>query len=68
MSRIVTYLKRGAGVVTSRGDVHYVVTEHGVVNLFGKNLRERAQALIAIADPRFRDDLESEAKARKLLS
>lgn len=54
--------------MTSRGDVHYVVTEHGVVNLFGKNLRERAQALIAIADPRFRDDLESEAKARKLLS
>ena len=68
MSRIVTYLKRGAGVVTSRGHVHYVVTEHGVVNLFGKNLRERAQALIAIEDPRFRDDLESEAKARKLLS
>lgn len=66
-SRIVPYLKRGAGVVTSRADIHYVVTEHGVANLFGKNLRERAESLIAIAEPRFRDELESEAKARKLL-
>jgi hypothetical protein len=45
-----------------------VVTEHGVVNLFGTNLRERAEALIAIADPRFRDEVESGAKARKLLA
>jgi acyl-CoA hydrolase len=67
MSRIVPFLKEGAGVVTSRADVHYVVTEHGVVNLFGKNLRERAEALISIADPAFRDDLENEAKKRKLL-
>jgi acyl-CoA hydrolase len=67
MSRIVPFLKEGAGVVTSRADVHYVATEHGVVNLFGKNLRERAEALIRIADPAFRDDLEREAKDRKLL-
>ena len=67
VSRIVPYLKQGAGVVTTRADLHYVVTEHGVANLFGKNLRERAEALIGIADPRFRDDLEREAKARKLL-
>ncbi len=66
-SRIVPFLKTGAGVVTSRADVHYVVTEHGVANLFGRNLRERCEALIGIADPRFRDDLEREARARKLL-
>jgi acyl-CoA hydrolase len=67
MSRIVPYLKQGAGVVTSRADVHYVVTEHGVANLFGKNLRERAEALIGIAQPEFRDDLIQAAKERKLL-
>ena len=67
MSRIVPYLKEGAGVVTSRADVHYVVTEHGAVNLFGKNLRERAELLISIAHPDFQDDLERAAKARKLL-
>jgi acyl-CoA hydrolase len=67
MSRIVPYLKEGAGVVTSRADVHYLVTEFGVANLFGKNLRERALALIEIADPRFRDELERAAKERKLL-
>jgi acyl-CoA hydrolase len=66
-SRITTYLAHGAGVVTTRADVHYVVTEHGVANLFGKNLRERAEALIAIADPKFREELEREAKQRKLL-
>ncbi len=66
-SRIVPFLKRGAGVVTSRADVHYVVTEHGAANLFGKNLRERAEALIAIADPRFQDELVRAAKQRKLL-
>jgi acyl-CoA hydrolase len=68
MSRIVPYLKEGAGVVTSRADVHYVVTEHGVANLFGKNLRERVEALIGIADQRFQDDLEHAAKERKLLT
>ena len=67
MSRIVPFLKQGAGVVTSRADVHYVVTEHGVANLFGKNLRERAEALIGIADPEFQDELEAAAKERKLL-
>jgi acyl-CoA hydrolase len=44
-------------VVTGRADVHYVVTEHGVAYLWGKTLRQRAEALIAIADPRFRDEL-----------
>jgi 4-hydroxybutyrate CoA-transferase len=67
-SRIVPILRPGAGVVTSRADVQYVVTEHGVTNLFGKNLRERAKALIGIADPRFRSELERAARERKLLS
>ena len=58
VSRIVPVLEPGAGVVTSRADVHYVVTEHGIAYLHGKTLRERAQALIAIADPRFQADLE----------
>ncbi len=49
--RIVPYLKEGAGVVTTRGHVHYVVTEYGVAFLFGKNLRQRAKALIDIAHP-----------------
>jgi acyl-CoA hydrolase len=68
MSRIVPFLKQGAGVVTSRADVHWVVTEHGVVNLFGKNLRERVEALISIADPKFQEELELGAKDRKLLT
>ncbi len=67
MSRIVPFLKQGAGVVTSRADVHYLVTEYGAVNLFGKNLRERAEALIQVAHPIFRDELERAAKERKLL-
>jgi acyl-CoA hydrolase len=58
VSRIVPVLEPGAGVVTSRADVHYVVTEHGIANLHGKTLRERALALIAIADPRFQQELE----------
>ena len=53
VSRITPMLEPGAGVVTSRADVHYVVTEHGIASLHGKTLRERAEALIAIADPRF---------------
>jgi 4-hydroxybutyrate CoA-transferase len=57
VSRIVPMLDPGAGVVTSRADVHYVVTEHGVAYLWGKTLRQRAEALIAIADPKFRDEL-----------
>jgi acyl-CoA hydrolase len=67
VSKIVSMLKPGAGVVTSRGDVHYVVTEWGVAHLFGQNLRERAARLIAIAHPKFRPELEAEAKKRKLL-
>lgn len=66
-SKIVPYLKQGGGVVTTRADVHYVVTEHGVAYLHGKNLRQRASALIGIAAPNFREDLEKEAKKRKLL-
>ena len=58
VSRIVPVLEPGGGVVTSRADVHYVVTEHGVAYLHGKSLRERAEALIAIADPRFQQELE----------
>jgi len=58
VSRIVPVLDPGAGVVTSRGDVHYVVTEHGIAYLHGKSLRERAEALIGIADPRFKQELE----------
>lgn len=58
VSRIVPMLEPGAGVVTSRADVHYVVTEHGIAYLHGKTLRERAQALIAIADPQFQGELE----------
>ena len=61
VSRIVPMLKPGAGVVTSRGDVHYVVTEFGVAFLHGKNLRQRAEALIAIAHPGFREELSAEA-------
>ena len=58
LSRIVPSLKEGAGVVTSRADVRYVVTEHGVAQLWGKSLRERAKALVDIAHPDFREDLE----------
>jgi acyl-CoA hydrolase len=68
LSRIVPFLKEGAGVVTSRADVHFVVTEFGVAKLFGKNLRERASALIEIAHPDHQDDLEAAAKERKLLT
>jgi acyl-CoA hydrolase len=56
-SRIAPVLHPGAGVVTTRSDVHYVVTEYGVAYLRGKTIRQRAEALIAIADPRFRDVL-----------
>jgi len=66
-SRITAFLKKGAGVVTSRGDVHYVVTEFGIAYLHGKNLKERAKALIEIAHPDFREELERGAKERGLL-
>jgi acetyl-CoA hydrolase len=67
VSRIVETLAAGAGVVTSRADVHYVVTEHGVAYLYGKSLRERARALIGIAHPKFRDELTAAAKKRHIL-
>lgn len=58
--RIVSQLKRGAGIVTTRAHVHYVITEYGVVDLFGKTLKERAEALISIAHPEDRINLEKE--------
>lgn len=58
ISRIVPFLKQGAGVVTTRAHVHYVVTEYGIAYLFGKNLRQRAEALKAIAHPDDREALE----------
>jgi len=67
ISKIVSTLQIGAGVVTTRADVHYVVTEYGVAYLHGKNLRQRAEALINIAHPDFRQMLEQEAKKRNLL-
>jgi acyl-CoA hydrolase len=60
ISRIVPFLKPGAGVVTTRGHIHWVVTEYGKVNLFGKNMEQRAKALIAIAHPQHREELEKE--------
>lgn len=61
-SRIVAALQEGAGVVTTRAHARTVVTEHGVAELWGRSLRERAKALIAIADPAFREELEREAQ------
>jgi acyl-CoA hydrolase len=58
ISRITPFLKEGAGVVTTRGHVHWVVTEYGMVDLFGKNLKQRSLALIALAHPNHREELE----------
>jgi acetyl-CoA hydrolase len=66
LSRIVGTLDVGAGVVTTRAHVHYVVTEHGVAQLFGRSLRQRAEALIAIAHPDFREELRAVARGRRL--
>ncbi len=66
ISRIVSELHIGAGVVTTRADVHYVVTEYGVAFLHGKNLKERARALIDVAHPNFREELEKAAYERKI--
>ncbi|MBW0435145.1 acetyl-CoA hydrolase/transferase family protein [Leptospira yasudae] len=63
-SRIVPMLKPGADVVTTRAHVHYIVTEYGIANLYGKNLRQRAKALIEIAHPNHRETLEREALER----
>jgi 4-hydroxybutyrate CoA-transferase len=67
ISRIVCELDKGAAVSTSRNDVHYVVTEYGSANLRGKSLRQRADALIAIAHPDFRAALTEEAKAKGMI-
>jgi acyl-CoA hydrolase len=61
ISRIVDSLKPGAGVVTTRGHAHYIVTEYGVAYLYGKNMRQRAKALIEIAHPNQREALERAA-------
>ncbi len=66
-SRIVTYLQQGAGVVTTRGDIHFVVTEYGIAYLHGKTMRERAMALINVAHPDFRAELLHTAKRRRLV-
>jgi len=62
LSRIVPLLKHGAGVVTTRNHVRYVVTEYGVADLYGKTIRQRAQALINVAAPQFRDELKHAAR------
>ncbi len=62
ISKIVPMLKQGAGVVTSRNHVHFVVTEFGIADLYGKSVRQRTKALIAIADPRFRDEITRQAR------
>jgi acyl-CoA hydrolase len=67
VSRIVDVLAEGSGVVTTRADVHHVVTEHGVASLHGRSIRERAQALIDIAHPDFRRDLREAARRRNLM-
>jgi 4-hydroxybutyrate CoA-transferase len=63
-SKIVSFLKPGAGVVTTRAHVHYIVTEYGVANLYGRNLKQRARALVEIAHPEHREHLEREAFQR----
>lgn len=67
VSRIVAELRPGAGVVTTRGDVHHVITEYGVADLHGRTLRDRAKALIEIAHPQFRERLTAAARGLNLL-
>ncbi len=67
VSRIAPFLKEGAGVTLTRGDIHYVVTEYGIAYLHGKNIRERAMDLIAIAHPKFRSRLIEEAREMNLI-
>ena len=64
ISKITPFLKEGAGVTTTRAHVHYIVTEYGVVDLYGKNLKQRAKALISIAHPDHRESLEKAAFKR----
>jgi len=67
VSRIVSHLTEGAGVVTTRGDVHYVVTEYGIAYLHGKSIRERVLSLVNIAHPKFRNKLIEDAKTQRYL-
>ena len=67
VSKVVPMLKEGAGVVTSRNHVRYVVTEYGVADLYGRSVRQRAQALINIAHPRFRDEIAEKARELKYI-
>ena len=62
VSRIVPMLKPGAGVVTTRSHVHYVVTEYGIADLYGKSIRQRIRALIEVAHPQFHNELEKTAQ------
>ena len=64
-SRIASVLPEGTGITTSRGDVHWIVTEHGAVNLHGRSVGERAKLLISIAHPDFRTELENYARGKK---
>jgi len=63
----VATLRQGAGVVTTRNDVHYIVTEFGVANLYGKTIRQRAKALIDVAHPDMREELSRKAHELKYL-
>ena len=65
---IVALLATGAGVTTSRYDVHYVVTEYGIADLYGKTIRHRIQSLIDIAHPSFREELERYAVEAKYIA
>ncbi len=67
VSRVVPFVREGAGVTLGRGDIHYVVTEYGIAYLHGKNIRERAMDLISIAHPAFRSGLIEEARRRNLI-
>jgi acyl-CoA hydrolase/GNAT superfamily N-acetyltransferase len=66
-SRIVATLQEGAGVITTRGDTHYIVTEYGVAYLHGKTMRERAMSLLSVAHPDFRAELLHAAKRRRIV-
>jgi acetyl-CoA hydrolase len=67
LSRIAPRLMEGAGVTTSRGDVHYVVSEYGIADLYGKTIRQRAKSLISIAHPKFRESLERFALEKRYI-
>jgi acetyl-CoA hydrolase len=67
VSRIVPQLKPGAGVTTGRNDVHCIATEYGIVDLWGRSIAERVQALVSIAHPDFRDDLLAYAREQNYI-